>query len=358
MRTFIEKPFFGVFVAVALMAFSSFAMSVFASGQSSSLTHAPAANAPSDTGASFNWSGYETTAGTFTSPNSAGQNLGWFTGVGATWIVPAVAATSSLSADATWVGIGGVTAHDLIQVGTQAVTGDGANQVQYQAWFETLPQTTQQIPLTVNAGDSVTGSVTQISPGEWQISFRDNTTGGQYATQVAYASSLSSAEWIEEAPSNQDGIMPLDQFGSVSFSNAYAILNGSQVNILNSGATPLSMANHANQVVAAPSVLNSDGASFTVSRTSVTASVAGIPGGVFVRGCGHRVPVGIQGFSPWRGGNNGNTNGSSSPFSIGSSSGRFGNFGRGQFRIQFSFGGSGTRQRGEVLQFLRQQFMR
>jgi hypothetical protein len=329
----------------------------FASGRSSSLTHAPAANTPAGSGASFNWSGYETTAGGFTRPNSAGQNLGWFTGVGATWIIPSVAATSSLTADAVWVGIGGVTAHDLVQVGTQAVTGNGANQVQYQAWFETLPQTTQQIPLTVNAGDSVTGSVTQTSSGEWQVSFRDNTTGGQYATQIAYASSLSSAEWIEEAPSDQDGIMPLDQFGAVSFSSAYAVLNGSQVNILNSGATPLSMANHANQVVAAPSVLNSDGASFTVSRTSAVASVAGIPGNVFVRGRGHRIPVGIQGFVPRSGGDNGSSNGSSSPFSVGSSSGRFENLGRGQFRIQFSFGGLGQQQ-GKILQFLRQQFMR
>ena len=331
---------FGVAIAImAIMVFSFAPVSTFAASRYFAPVHAPAANAPAGSGSSYNWSGYESTSGTYT-------------GIGATWTIPAVSASSSLTADATWVGIGGVTTHDLIQVGTQAVTGNGANQVHYQVWMETLPQSTEQIPLTVNAGDSVTGSVTQMSAGEWQISFTDNTTGGHYTTQIAYASSLNSAEWIEEAPSDQNGIMPLDQFGSVSFTGAYALLNGNRVTISGSGATSLTMANLANQAVAVPSALNADGESFTVSRTSAAATVANAPGIGFFRGRGHRVPVGIQGFVPGRRGNPGNADGDADD-GIGSSSttsssstapttitlpfGRRGNFGRGQFRIQSRF---------------------
>jgi hypothetical protein len=352
MKTSLGKIFFMMPAAIAMLAMPfAVAAPVFAASRSlppsAPQAHAPAAESPSDSGNSYNWSGYETTGGAFT-------------GVGATWIIPTVPATNSLTADATWVGIGGVTAHDLIQVGTQAVTGNGADQVQYQAWFETLPASTRQIPLTVNAGDSVTASVTQVSVGEWQISFRDNTTGSQYSAQVAYASSLSSAEWIEEAPSDQDGIMPLDQFGAVSFSGAYVIQNGSQVTIAGSGAMPLSMANGANQIISVPSALNSGGASFTISRTSAAATVANAPGIGYVRGRGHRVGVGIQGFSPGRGGNGGNNNFNpalSGSASTGTSpSSHFNNFGGGQFRFQFGFGSLSGHQ--QLFKFFREQFNR
>src|SRR6266508_2474298 len=86
---------------------------------------------------SSNWSGYIASGGTYTS-------------VTGTWIVPTVSATSG-GADATWVGIGGVTGTDLIQAGTQAtVTGSGA--VSYSAWTEILPDYSRTAPLDVSAG--------------------------------------------------------------------------------------------------------------------------------------------------------------------------------------------------------------
>src|SRR5438270_505776 len=99
------------------------------------------------TSSSSNWSGYAATGGTFTS-------------VSATWTVPTVASTST-GADATWVGIGGLSSSDLIQAGTQAMV-DG-NGVTYTSWIEMLPQSSRDVPLSVSAGDSVTVSITQQS---------------------------------------------------------------------------------------------------------------------------------------------------------------------------------------------------
>ncbi len=243
----------------------------------------PAVNSPSGANTSLNWAGYVADEGTFTS-------------VGSTWIVPTVAAASSTEADVTWVGIGGVTKSDLIQVGTQAVT-NGSGGVTYEAWYEILPQATAQIPLTISAGDSVTVSLTEVSSNNWQISFKDNTTNQTYQTSVEYASSHSSAEWIEEMPSSASGLVPLDNFGSVSFAGGTAVMNGNTVTIAGSGAQPLSMTNGNGQILASPSSLGGDGESFTVTRTSVAAAPSGTSRYFVTRGRSWRIGVGISGYS-------------------------------------------------------------
>ena len=83
--------------------------------------------------------------------------------------------TTNTAADATWVGIGGVSSTDLIQAGTQAVVENGT--VTYEAWYELLPQFQQVVPLTVHGGDTVSVSLSQTSTNDWQISFTDSTTG-------------------------------------------------------------------------------------------------------------------------------------------------------------------------------------
>src|SRR5205823_4364498 len=123
-------------------------------------------------------------------------------------------------ADAAWVGIGGVRSRDLIQAGTQQ-TVSGSGSTQYQAWVETLPQASHPVPLTINPGDSVSVSITQLpqSQNNWLIAFKNNSTGQTFQVTETYASSMSSAEWIEEAPSSSRGRqLPLDNFGSISFS--------------------------------------------------------------------------------------------------------------------------------------------
>jgi hypothetical protein len=202
---------------------------------------------------SRNWSGYVATGGTFTA-------------VSGTWTVPTVSATApATGADATWVGIGGATSTDLIQAGTEAVVSKGT--VQYAAWIESLPQPSQPVQLQVNAGDTVSVSITQESSGTWRITISNATTGGTYSTTVSYASSTSSAEWIQEAPSTGKGVVLLDRFGTVRFTNASTVLNGKTVTAAAAGAKAVTMVNNKSGVtLATPSALGADGASFTVTR--------------------------------------------------------------------------------------------
>jgi hypothetical protein len=204
---------------------------------------------------SQNWSGYAATGGNYTS-------------VSGSWTVPQFAPNSSAGADATWVGIGGVNTRDLIQAGTQqTVSGSGATQ--YQAWVETLPQASHPVPLTINPGDSISISIVQSpqAQDQWQVSYKNDTTGQTYQVTENYTSSLSSAEWIEEAPSAARGRqIPLDNFGSINFSQGSAVKDGQTVNIADSGAKPITMVSRGTGQTAKPSNLGTDGASFTVTQ--------------------------------------------------------------------------------------------
>src|SRR6266851_6400734 len=212
---------------------------------------APLPTVPNTQNTSHNWSGYAATSGQT------------YTGVTGTWTVPQLAPNGAPGVGATWVGIGGVNSRDLIQAGTQDVAS-GSGQSQYQAWIETLPQPSQQVPLAVAPGDSVTVSINETGPGTgvWQIAFKNNTSGQTYQTTANYTSSQSSAEWIEEAPSGPNGIVPLDNFGSVSFNSATAIVNGQTVDLTQAGAQPITMLSAASQPLAVPSAIGTDGASF------------------------------------------------------------------------------------------------
>jgi hypothetical protein len=203
---------------------------------------------------SVNWSGYAATGGTFT-------------GVSGTWTVPVVASGGNNGTDATWVGIGGVGTRDLIQAGTMG-TVNGSGGIDYSVFFETLPESPQSVDLAINGGDSITVILTQQSATLWQIVIRDNTTGQNVTFTDRYNSSLSSAEWIQEAPSGFRRVLPLDNFGTIQFTDGWTILNGSTVSISGASATPITMANSSGQALATPSTLGSDGAGFSITRTS------------------------------------------------------------------------------------------
>ena len=223
-----------------------------------------APTAPVGQDQSRNWAGYYATGGTFTA-------------VSGSWTVPSVSTTTEPAADATWVGIGGVNTHDLIQAGTDATVEGG--QVTYEAWVETLPQTVQTVPLDVAAGDRVSVAITQQSDGSWKIVISNLTLGHTYQTALTYDSSLSSAEWIEEAPAaGRRTILPLDSFGAVTFTGATAVEDGQQRTLGQAGGQTVTMSTTDLQVLAQPSVVGTDGSSFPVTRTAVPSS-SGIPGG-------------------------------------------------------------------------------
>jgi hypothetical protein len=209
---------------------------------------------------SRNWSGYAATGGTYT-------------GISGTWTVPQVAASNGASGvGATWVGIGGVATKDLIQAGTED-SGSG-RQNEYQAWIEMLPAASKQVPLAVVPGDSITVSIAEqgAASQRWEIVMTNNRSGKIYQTSVNYTSSRSSVEWIEEAPTGRNGILPIDNFGAVSFSGATAVTNGDSVSLDAVGARPISLLNARKQPLAVPSPIGSDGESFDVERTSAPAT--------------------------------------------------------------------------------------
>jgi ketosteroid isomerase-like protein len=224
----------------------------------------PASSTPpsSDLGVSHNWAGYAATGGGYTA-------------VSGTWTVPDFSANSPQGVDATWVGIGGVNTRDLIQAGTQEQTS-GSGQTQYSAWIEMLPQASRPVPLSVRPGDSVSVSINEQGANSWLIAFKNNTTGQTLQQNVQYASSHSSAEWIEEAPSSGRGILPLDNFGMIQFSNATTVKNGQSEDIAAAGAQPISLIGATQQPLAVPSSLGADGQSFSVSRTATAATPAGV----------------------------------------------------------------------------------
>ncbi|GHO98959.1 hypothetical protein KSF_090070 [Reticulibacter mediterranei] len=232
---------------------------IFTPGASSSaLTLQNGTNSAAATDTSSNWSGYIATGGNFTS-------------VTGTWIVPQPTASDVSTADAAWVGIGGVKSNDLLQSGTEDMV-DRNGQVTFLAFFEMLPNAARPLPVTIQGGDSVTASVTEIAPEQWQIIFKNNSSGQSYARTVQYHSSLSSAEWIEEVPSTGQQLLSLAQFGSVSFSAGSAFQNGNQQTIAQSNAQPVIMVDTQRQPLATPSDLAADGASFTVTRSNVPSS--------------------------------------------------------------------------------------
>jgi hypothetical protein len=205
-----------------------------------------------------NWAGYVSTGGTYSA-------------VSGSWTAPSVTADSDTSgADASWIGIGGVTSDDLIQIGTQDIVNNG--QVTTAAFYEELPYTSETITdIDVNPGDAVTASITETSTGVWSINIEDKTNGESYSNTVAYDSSLSSAEWIEEAPSDETSVLPLDDFGSITFSDTSAVENGKTVNIADStNPSSVVMDNSEGQALTNTSSLTASGTSFTVDRTSAS----------------------------------------------------------------------------------------
>ncbi len=229
--------------------------------RSATPTPAPAAATPS-ADRSRNWAGYTTTNGPFTS-------------VAGTWTIPHVDASqgSSLTAqfnpatDATWIGIGGVNTDDLIQAGSDA-TVVGQGDTVYTTWIETLPDASRQVALAVLPGDSLTVTITEKQANTWDVLLTNSTSGQSYHETVGYQSSHSSAEWVEEAPSSGNRILPLDRFGVVQFTAGSAVRNGNTVSLAGAGAEPVTMTQGGlgRQPIAVPSGLGSDGSSFSVTR--------------------------------------------------------------------------------------------
>jgi hypothetical protein len=161
-----------------------------------------------------NWSGYAINSGTYTS-------------VSGSWTVPTVIAPTTHPSksyySSTWVGIDGFINTNLIQAGTEEDWIGGS--AHYDSWWEILPSDEIRInSIAVNPGDVMTVSITQGNP-LWTITVTDTTNGQAFTTNQAYSGQMSSAEWIQEAPTVGDRVPRVARLaddGTVVFDNCLA----------------------------------------------------------------------------------------------------------------------------------------
>ena len=175
-------------------------------------------------GAAPNWAGYVATA-----------NATAFTSVTATWKQPKGACTTGNGAAvAFWVGLGGSSTdmHALEQAGT-ASSCQASGTPTYDAWYEFAPSQPVVADLAVHPGDTITASVNILAHGTeatFQIKDRTRKTVSTTTVPVTTPPDLSSAEWITESPMRcTDSFclqVPLEDFGSVAFSDIAALGNG------------------------------------------------------------------------------------------------------------------------------------
>jgi peptidase A4-like protein len=162
---------------------------------------------------SSNWSGYSAINGRYTS-------------VSANWTQPTASCTSATTYSSFWVGLDGDGSNTVEQTGTSADCSGGSPR--YYAWYEMYPKFPTNLSLTIRPGDSISASVTTNGSGNFTLTITDNTTHQSFTTsQRQKKARLASAEAIAEAPSSSGGVLPLTNFGTVSFSST--LVNGQPI---------------------------------------------------------------------------------------------------------------------------------
>ncbi len=210
--------------------------------------------------ASSNWAGYAVTGSTFTD-------------VKGTWVQPALTCPATGSSYAAfWVGLGGETGNGgLEQTGTEADCQNG--RVSYSSWYETLPDGSVQVPVTVTPGDTVSAEVAaDTTAGTATLTLTDVTTGQTFTTTTTPSIlDTSSAEWIAEAPSQCLGSrclqLPLANFGTVQFSGSSTTANGHVGTISDASWSTTSIELGGGAGSAVPAALSPDGTAFAVAFT-------------------------------------------------------------------------------------------
>ena len=146
---------------------------------------------------------------------------GRYTTVSSTWTQPAVNCGSQTTYSSFWVGLDGDTTGTVEQTGTEADCSGG--KAVYSSWYEMYPKFPTNYRDTVAPGDHFHASVTTDGKGNFTLTISDTTRGWSHSTSARLKSAkLGSVEVIAEAPSSSGGVLPLSNFGTVSFSNAMA----------------------------------------------------------------------------------------------------------------------------------------
>ena len=210
------------------------------------------------TSTSGNWSGYAVTG------------TGVTTAAGS-WIVPAVTCTSGTQYGSFWVGIDGYGSGTVEQLGTESDCS--GKTPSYHAWYEFCckePEIT--IPsLPVAPGDVMSATVA-YNGTNFVLTMKDHTNGKSFSkTGNITGAQRTSAEWIAEAPSS-GGILPLSNFGTMLFGKDNTGLAKTCTAAIGSKGGPIgtfptffqiTMVNGSGNPKAVPSILSSDGTSFS-----------------------------------------------------------------------------------------------
>ena len=186
-----------------------------------------------------NWSGY------FAATNVSAPQNDSVTYVAGSWTVPTVTATSGNTDSFAWVGIDGWHGGTVEQTGTAEGVYNGVPY--YFAWWEMWSTNGYAGPggrvdqsiasMRVSPGDSITASVTYENSGtyagDYLLSINDTSQSNDsfsiYRNPSQFQNPLpdrNTAEWIMETPTQNGGYTTLPNFGSITFTNCYATING------------------------------------------------------------------------------------------------------------------------------------
>ncbi len=195
---------------------------------------------------SSNWAGYAVT----------GAN-GSVTQVTGSWTVPSVKCSAAPTGYAAfWVGIDGYTSSTVEQIGTDSdcvsLNGRQTDVPTYYAWYEFYPAGSYvvEFPHSVQPGDLITAKVSFIgqttnprhggAADQFTATITDVSQQNETFSVTSSVSNagMSSAEWIAEAPCCGRGntVLPLSDFGFVSFSSAGATVSKSTAPLTSSTA--------------------------------------------------------------------------------------------------------------------------
>jgi len=158
---------------------------------------------------STNWSGYAVD----------GSN-GAYKSVSASWKEPTAHCSGSGDKYAAfWVGLDGYSSSSVEQTGTDSdCVGSSPD---YYGWYEMYPAYPVNFSNPVSPGDSITASVTFSGTRTYTLVLKDTTKGWtQTITKNQSGLARSSAEIITEAPSSNTGVLPLANFGTVSYTGS------------------------------------------------------------------------------------------------------------------------------------------
>jgi hypothetical protein len=161
---------------------------------------------------------------------------GRYTQVSSSWTVPSVSCAGT-AYSSFWVGLDGDTSGTVEQTGTDSDCSGSTPQ--YYAWYEMYPKFPSNFSNPVHPGDKMSASVTTDGSGRFTLTISDGTAWSRTVTARLKSAKLASAEVIAEAPSSSGGVLPLANFGTVSFSGAKA--NGALLTSSTPGIDPITM---------------------------------------------------------------------------------------------------------------------